>query len=511
MRPAYRLILNTSATYLRSVIGAGLALFSSRWILSALGQSDFGLFSLVGSILIFIAFLNSVMAGSSSRHYAYALGQGDPEEVNRWFNTAISIHLCLALILTLCGWISGEYLISNVLTIPDIRLDTCHLVFRISLISLFTGMTAVPFTAMFRAKQSIAELSLWDIALSSSNFIFAYLLLQFNGDRLKIYAIGITSILATYHCGQIIRATIAFKECKFNFNRWFNKGRANEIFSFAAWNLIGNLGTTLRDQGTAVLLNLYFGPRINAAYGIAKQVSSQTGQLAGAMLGAFSPEITSREGRGDREGMLTLSLRASKFGTLLILIFFVPLMMELDYVLHLWLISPPPYTTTLCRLILCTFLIDRLTTGYMLAINAYGRIALYQATVGTTLLLTLPIAWLILHLGARPNGIGIAFILTMIGCSCGRIFWAKRLLNSPVFAWIKKVAIPCLLTGSITTIITTFIFISFDPGFKRLLLTTITSLTVYAPTTWLLALDKNEKKFVKTNLNKLLGKIRTFL
>ncbi len=502
-----RLALNTVATYSRSLLGAGLALFSSRWVLNALGQVDYGLFSLVGSILIFISFLNSVMSGSASRHYAYAIGQGDQIEVNRWFNAALSIHLCLAISLTFAGWFIGDYVIAHILNIPQERIFVCQQVFHISLISLFTGMLSVPFIAMFRAKQRIAELAGWNMMHSVLTFSFAWYLIHATGDRLVIYAFGMTAILFFVHSIQITRAALGFQECKLVLGQWFDPKRLKELFSFAAWNLIGNLGSILRDQGSAILLNLYFGPKVNASYSIAKQVSAQSGQLAVAMLGAFSPEITAREGRGDRASMINLSLRASKIGTLLVLVFLIPLMTEMEYLLELWLVEPPRYTTVFCRLILCTFLIDRLSAGYMLAVNAHGRIAGYQATIGTILVLTLPLTWLFFYMGCAPTSAGIAFIITMLFCSFGRVLWARHLLNVPIQRWIKKVVIPCCIVGFLAFIAAFLPKFFFPPSFGRLVLVTGSSVAVCSIATWFVALDDKEQTFFHLNIFNLWNKL----
>lgn len=510
MTPSQRLVLNTTASYTRSLLVAGISLFSSRWVLNALGQVDYGLFSLVGSILVFIAFLNSVMAASASRHFAYAIGEGDPSEVNKWFNAAISIHLCFALSLTLIGWLFGEYIILHVLNVPQDRISSSIFVFRISLVSLFTGMFSIPFIAMFKAKQRIAELSAWEMIYSIFSFTFAWYLMRVTGDRLVFYATGITAILVFVHSVQILRAALSFKECKLVFGQWFDRRRLRKIFSFALWNLIGSLGATFRDQGSAILLNLYFGPKINASYNIAKQVSAHTGQLAGAMLGAFSPEITSREGRGDRIGMIDLSLRASKFGTLLVLVFAIPLILEMDYVLKIWLVEPPAYTTALCRLILGMFLIDRLSTGYMLAVNAHGRIAAYQATIGTTLVLTLPLAWLFFHLGFEPTSVGVAFIITMSICSIGRVLWASALLNSPVRRWAEAVILPCSVVGASATISACLPFWLMESSFLRLLWVACCSTIAFSLSTWGVGLDGRERSFISNNIKsiwaKMLGK-----
>lgn len=507
MKASVLLVLNTTATYTRSLLSIGLVLFSSRWILGALGEVDFGLFALVGSILLFITYMNSVLAASTSRHFAFAIGRGDASEVNHWFNAALSIHLCLALILTGAGWLLSQYIIFHLLNIPQEREAVCLLVYRISLVSLFSGMFSIPFVAMFRAKQRIVEISAWNMLQTLLNFCLAWFLLQASGDRLLVYAIGFTSILVFIHSSQIVRALIRFKECRIDSSYWFKPKQTKEIFSFAVWNFIGMSGLIFRNEGSAVLLNCYFGPTVNAAYSIAKKVVTQVDQLASAMLGAFSPEITAREGRGERDRMVRLSSQASKFGTLLILVFWVPLMLEMDYIFHLWLLKPPEYAVALCRLIMSAFLLDRFTTGYMLAINARGKIAAYQATVGTMLLLTLPLAWLFLYLGFSPTSVGGAFIITMALCSFGRVLWAKYLLQIPVGYWIKTVVAPCCLVGifSATAALLPKYFLA--PGLYRLLCVTVSSFFVYMALTWCYALDSKERLFFSDNLKKLRSKI----
>lgn len=503
MKSSTRLISNTLATYTRSFLNIGLILFSSRWVLQALGAVDFGLFSLVGSVLLFIAFLNLVMSSSASRYFAYAIGQGDFTAVNRWFNVTLGIHLILAITLTFVGWAVGDYVILQMLNIPIDRVVVCLQVFHISLFSLFTGMLSVPFIAMFTAKQQLAELAVWNTLQTILNFILAWFLSRAVGDRLLFYALGITSILVFVHVLQVVRAIVCFRECQFVFRQMFDKKRLKEIFSFAIWNLIGNMGVVLRDQGSAVLLNLYFGPMVNAAYGIAKQVSAQLGQFSAAMLGAFSPEITALEGRGDREGMIDLSLRASKFGTLLVLIFLVPLMTELEYVLQLWLVTPPLYTSTLCRLILCAFLVDRLSIGYMLAVNAHGRIAAYQGSIGTILVMTLPLAWLLLFLGYSPASVGWAFVATMTLCSVGRVFWAWRLLQVPVVIWVKGVLIPCSVVGILSSCAAFVPRFYGESNFLRLFLVAVCSFLVYLLATWVVALDNKERVFLMNGMKKI--------
>jgi len=416
------------------------------------------------------------------------------------------MHLCFSFFLVLVAWPIGEYVIIYIFTIPSDRIETCLWVFRVSLVSALASMISVPFTGMFTAKQHISEIAAWGVLRSLLVFLLAFVLTQSSGDLLLFYAIGMVLIIVLIDSFIIYRAFTIFPECRILLKAWFDFERFKKIFSFAIWNLVGSMGGTLRDHGSAILLNLFFGPRVNAAYGIAKQVSAQANQLSIAMIGAFSPEITSSEGRGDRKRMLGLSHRASKFGTILVMLFAIPLIGEMEYVLQLWLRNPPPYTGLLCRLILCTFLIDRLSKGYMIAVNARGKIAAYQATVGGILVMTLPLAWFFLWAGFPPTSLGVAFILIAIGCTAGRVFWLRKLFAEPISRWFTAVLLPCLWIASIT-IASCFLPMWLLPqSFIRLVFVTFLSVGATLISAWFLALDSREHEFVKENTFRFLSK-----
>lgn len=500
-----RIIANTAATYLRSLLALGMALFSSRWVITSLGQSDFGLYSVVGSIIVFIVFLNSVMSWGAARFFAFSIGRGDLDEVNRWFNAALSIHICSATFLAIVGWPLGEYVVGHLLTIPADRIQACLWVFRISLISAFVSMLSVPFVAMFTAQQRMAELAVWGLLQTILTFSLAFSLRFVEIDKLLFYAAGMVAIVVTIQIAQIIRGFIVFNECQIRFDRWFDWVRLKEVFSFSGWNLIGSTGGLLRDQGSAILLNLYYGPYANAAYGVATQVSAQTSQLSAAMVGAFSPEITASEGRGDRSRMLSLANRASKFGTLLVLILALPLMLEMEYVLEIWLKNPPENAATFCRLILTTFLIDRLTTGFMLAVNAHGNIAAYQATVGGCLLLTLPIAWLFVQFGQPPTSVGWAFLVTVVLTSVGRALWVRKLFGVPVREWLHQIVFKCALAACATGAGATIPALLLDPSPTRLVASCVLGAIVCAISFhWVL--DKSEWQIIHRMIQKLTNK-----
>jgi O-antigen/teichoic acid export membrane protein len=337
----------------------------------------------------------------------------------------------------------------------------------------------------------------------------AFALTQIKGNLLLVYAVGMTCILCSIQLIMIARASFRFHECRLVFADWFDLARIKQLASFASWNLIGILGSTLRNQGTAILLNIHFGTKVNAAYGISSQLSSATDQLSSAMMGAFSPEITNCEAQGDRKRMLSLAQSANKIGTILILLFAIPLLLEMEFVLTLWLKTPPLHSALFCRLILIMFLIDRLTSGYILAVHAYGRVAAYQTTLGSILVITLPIAWFFIRLGYPSESVGFAFIITMIFCSLGRVVWMKRLFDVSPGLWLWNTVFPCLAVASSSCAVGLLCHQFMIPSFIRLILLCALTLITSGLASCVFALAPEERVFLEKNAGSLLMKARS--
>lgn len=511
MTGSQRIALNTLATFSRSVFGMALGLFSSRWVLQALGPIDFGLMGVVGALITFIAFFSNLMSGAAARFFAFSIGRGDLEETRKWFNTSLSIHLTLPLLLILIGWPLGEYAIIHHINIPPNRLMTARWVFRFSLIASLWHMSATPFLGMFTAKQRIAERSLWDLVISLANFVFLFGLTRYRGDAWLLYSAGIVAIALAVGIVQVLRARLLFPECRFHFPYWWDRRRLREIVVYSGWNLFGGLGSLLRGQGSAILLNRFFSPglhpHVNASYSVGQQVSGQTQTLSSALLTAFTPEITALEGRGSRDQMLRQSYRASKFGVYLVMLFAIPVMLEIDTLLVLWLRQPPLLAAAFCRLMLATFMVDKITFGLMVAIHARGRIAGYQMMLGTLLMLTLPLAWLLLRLGNGATAVGWAFLITTGFCSLGRLFWARYLVNASIGIWLRTVFLPCfwVLMGGL---LCGWLLIACwpVPSFWRLCAVTVVTLISSLTLGWCLFSTRDERRFIVANLGKALHK-----
>lgn len=514
MKASTRIILNTAASYGRSLFTIAASLFSTRWILEALGQSDYGLFGVVGSLIVMITFLNGGLQVGVTRFYAYAIGEGENEtrddavdRLQRWFNTAFSIHLVLPAILVLIGWPIGEYVIQHYLTIPVDRMDASLTVFRVSLLTAFMTVSSVPFVAMYTAHQKIVELSVFGILRSCAVFVLAWCLLHVSSDRLVVYAYAMAAINVGIVVLQITRSILHFPACRLRSDYMYNRTYFKKLFSFVGWKTFSMTCVTMRAQGTPMLVNLQFGPMVNAAYSVAFGLSTQATSLSQSLTSAFRPAVISAEGKGDRAEMLRMAMQTCKFGSLLIILFAIPLMLEMENLLHLWLGEPPKFAAPICQWMLAMLIVERMTTGHMIAVNAYGKIGLYEALQGCAFLSSLPLMWGLFQLNWGPEAIGVAlFASALLFCSI-RVVFAKYLLDFPVLLWGRKVAAPILLILLVVSIVGSFGMTCFAEGLFRLILTSVTCVLIALLLAWVCLFDSSEKGFVLRGIKQLCYKI----
>ncbi len=506
-----RVVLNACATYGRTVLGIALGLFSSRWVLQSLGKVDYGLMGVVGSLIVFITFFNGVAAGSCSRFFAFSIGRKDEEELNRWFNVALSVHIILPAILVAIGWPICEWAIDHFINIPPDRVRTAHWVFRFSLFTAFQGMATTPYRAMYTATQNIAERTLWDLGSMIIRFFFIWWLTTYKGDAWFLLA-AFTVLLATsFNLGQSIRAAFIYKACKIRFEYWFDKAKLRAIFSFSAWTLFGSLGYMARSQCPAIFLNKYFPPKefpeVNASFSIGTSLAGYSNTLSSALMGAFQPEITTREGRGDRAGVVRAANRASKFGATLMLLIAVPVALEADYVLKLWLRTPPEFASVFCRLVLLQFILDNLTFGHMVGIIATGRIALYQFTTGMITMLCIPVAWVWLELGGGPECVSWAIAICMACCSIARLIFGRTRLQIPIRIWAKDV-LARVFAGSATAGLAGWaVLLLFPhPSFLRVVSTSFCTTAVMGAMGWFVVCTAADRELLIANFGKAIAR-----
>ncbi len=509
-----RIALNVVATYGRSLYAMVLGLFTARWALQALGQVDYGLYGVVGGLTAFVAILNSLLATGVARFYAISVGKMSQDrdvglrECHHWFTTAVVVHSCLASGLVLVGYPLGVWVVEHYLTIPADRIVLCVWVWRFALLSCFVSMASVPFQAMYTAKQEIAELTIYAFVTSTLNALFLYYMVTHPGVWLAKYAAWLCLMGVVPQLLIAMRAWRLYDECRFVRSAVSGcLGRIRDLLGYSGWLTFGFLGGLVRSQGMAILVNKAFGPALNASMTIGHTLSIHCDSLSGSLVGAFSPAIMNAYGAGDFEGMRKLAYRACKLATIFLLMFAIPLMLEVDEVLALWLKEPPAFAGSLCIAFLVSAIVDKTAIGHMIAVNAVGKIAVYQTVLGSALIAALPIAGLFLWFGWGVPAIGWALVISMVACAWGRVWFARTLAGLSAGHWARHVLLPILVltAGSFACGVLPRLWIA--PSLGRMCLTALFVETVLCLSAWWLVFDANEREFVAEKFRRLKGRM----
>lgn len=519
MTSGQRILVNALATYGRTLLAIFLGLFSSRWVLAALGEIDYGLMGVVGGILVFITFLNRLSTNAAARYFAFSVGKNDVEETRRWFNTALSFEMILPALLVTIGFFAGEWAIKHFLSIPPDRLTTSIWVFRISLATALVTMVCSPFMAMYTAKQNIAELSLWGMGLSICSFTFAYILIHMQGDRWLIFSLGTGIITCTFCILQSIRSHFKYEECKIVFAYWLNTQRLKDMTSYSCWTLFGTLGGIFNSVGMGIVLNKFFPPiqfpSVNASYSIGSTVCGHTQNVSSALSGAFTPEIVSSEGRGDRSAVIRNVFRVQRLSFIIISIIAIPILLEIDFILKVWLQNPPEFASLFCRTLLIAFLLRSFVNGFNPAIAATGKIRNYQVVNSSFAYLSICVAAFVLWLGAGLYGLCAVIVIYNLVDMLGNLYFCKKLVGISVRVWFKTVVTPVIVHLLINLFFGILLFLvtsQLSEG-AQFFIVSISVVVSTAYSSWWLLIDNSEKEQCKNlwaNLKSKISKLCPF-
>lgn len=509
-----RIFLNIVATYGRSLYALVIGLFCGRWSLMALGQSDYGIMGVVGGMTAFISFFNAILGSSIARFYAVTVGREETdgesavEEGRMWFTTAVVIHAVFPLLLIAIGYPLGEYAVRYWLVMPADRIVAAVWVWRFVCCTCFISMVSVPMNAMYAAKQYIAELTVYSFVTTTLNALFLYYMVSHPGVWLSRYAFWQCLLGVLPNIIIAVRAFTLFPECRFRWKYANCLTNLRKLGGYAMWNAWGGLGAILRANGSTILINVNFGPEVNAGSAVGTNLSGQCNSLSGSLVGAFSPAIFNAWGAQQFERARRLAYQTCKFGTVFILLFAIPLCLEVDEVLVLWLKNPPPYASGFCIFILAMNVIDKLASGQMIAVNANGKIALYQAFLGTSLVLALPVAWVLIRLGFGPYSVGAAMVMTMCLCAAGRVWFARSLVGMSARHWLVRIALPIALAASLAMPLGLLPQLLMAPSFLRVCATTAATEIAFLPLVWLLVLDASEKAYARERARILWARVK---
>lgn len=501
MSPNKRIFLNIVATYGRSLFALVCGLFSTRWVLQALGVEAYGVYGVVGVIVLLCGTINFTLSGSIARFFAYSLGNRDvalaKHECNVWFNIALAASFVLPLVLAILGMVLGSWAIDNFFNIPKRFVLDAHRVLWLSVVSMFVGMGLSPFRAMYTAKQCIVELSLYELASPLVTLTCSYLMLSYDGNRLLFYAWYNTLLGAGLAVLIAVRAMAMFDECRINLKLAMDRRRFRELFAFASWQFVGLTGLTVRNQGSTVVVNRMAGVEFNSTMSVAMTVSSQVGTLSTALNNAFSPAIASAAGAGDFDRFYRLSLQTSKFGTLLISFFALPMALEADYVIRLWLKNPPGMVVPVCIVMLANAVLERIGQGALVAVNASGNVKWHELLCFVIHVVTIALcALLAWGFECRVVGVAVALLVGTILLTAMRMALWRIQLSFPLRDWSLRFVLPFAASVACATGIGMMPRYGMEESFVRLLFSSALSIIAQTTMFTLIVLNREERQFV---------------
>ncbi len=491
--------------YFRMILTMLVSLYTSRVVLNTLGVEDFGIYNVVGGIVMMFSIINGTMATAVQRFLNYEMGKNDEEQLRTVFNVSVVIHIGIALIVLILIESIGVWFLNNKMNISQERMNAANWVLQFSAFSFVATILSVPYNATIIANEKMKAFAFISIFEVSLKLLIVFSLNWFNFDKLKLYAtlMFLLSVLLRVIYG--IYAKKNFKECRFKW-QW-NKDIFKEMTAFAGWNMIGVSSTILRTQGVNIVLNIFYGTFVNAAMGIANQVKSAVENFTNNFIIALNPQITKSFASGNKNYFMTLVFNGSKYTFYLLLFISLPIILEADIILKLWLKIVPEYAVVFVRLILTCSLIESLSKTLIQAMFATGKIRDYQLVVGGVTLLNLPLSLLFLYWGYPPQIVFVIAIIIAIITLFIRIAMLKGMVDMQVKSFFHKVVIKTTIVLILSALIPTVMLLSLKPGFKRLLLITFTSLLSTALVIYFTGITAKERNLINNKIISIIDRL----
>jgi O-antigen/teichoic acid export membrane protein len=499
MTASRRIITNTLATYLKLFVLALTGLFAIPVALRTLGATDYGIFSVIGGCLAFLMFLNTSLATGAQRHIAYALGEGGKKEATKWFTTSLIVHTVLGAAIAGSAILASDWILHHLLTLPASRLAAAAWLYRMVVVTMVCNVVSTPYQALLIAHESIASMSLINTVSGVFLMIATFCLKFLPGDALLWYGAIYCLFQASMALGPAGYCYYRYPESRFSYLTVDNvRRRLGELFSFSGWNLFIALSTLVRVQGPAVLLNIFFGPIANAAYGLAIQANSFVGNIVWGFLGSAAPSIVKYQAAGNDRGMVLLSNRSNTYGFGILWIVVAPVLFEVHFCVKLWLRTPPPNTAAFLVPMLVALVIDQLTAAYMISVGAIGRLARFSMVVATANCIGIPVGYFLLRAGMSGMWVLWAVVTGTLAAGCGRLYFANALAGISVKEWLHDVFVPAILCvlGSVAASLTLIHFLR--DGIARFALIAAVNCAVVCPIMWFFGTSADERSRLRT-------------
>lgn len=500
-----RIAKNTLLLYVRMLFTMAISLYTSRVVLRVLGVTDYGVYNVVGGVITLLGFLTSSMSGASSRYITFSLGKGDLGEMRRTFGNILSIHFLLAGVVLLLGETVGLWFVLEKLRIPADRMDAALWVYQLSVLTAMLGVVSVPYNAAIIAHERMGAFAYIGIVDALLKLVIVYLLWVMPYDKLVIYALLLFGVQVFDRIVYGWYCVRHFEETRAGF--LFDNRLFKEMFSYAAWTMNGHLAVVGATQGINILLNLFYGPVVNAARGIAVQVQGVAQSFCNSFQTALNPQLTKSYARGDLSRMHQLLTQSSKFSFFILWLIALPLMLEAPLVLRWWLGIVPEHTESFLRLILCSSMLSTLSNPLIVSVHATGDLKRFQLIEGTMLLTIVPIAYLLLKLfGIRPEYVFCVHIVVELCTQYARMRIVLPMIAMRVGHYVRSVVWPIVKVVLASPIVPLMVYLSLRQSVASFLLVCTVSVLALCFTVYFVGCTKSEQKYLKGFLLAKVGK-----
>lgn len=432
-----RIVKNSLFLYIRMLFLTILTLFTSRVILEQLGVEDYGIYNIVGGIVTMLSFFNSSMSVATQRYMAFDIGRRDFKKLNKTFNSSLLIYIFIGLLIVILLETVGLWYVNNRLVFPPEKSFSVNVVYQFSILTFLVNLTQLPYNALILAREKMQVYTYVSFLDTGLKLLVLYLLFL-SENKLILYSGLVFAVTVIVQVVYHVYCHKRFEETKINFTK--DKKYLKELLSFSGWNLFGNIAGVARNQGINLVLNIFFGVLLNAAYAIAIQVQNAVGSFVANFQKAMNPQIIKSYANGQNKEALKLMSAGSKYSFFLMILFVVPLLIHTEFVLNLWLTKVPEYTVTFVRMAIIVSLIEAISGPLMTMFQATGKIKWYQVIVGGLIFLNLPVSYFIMKIINRPEIIYSVMIIISILSLFARLILLRRLIaDFNLWAFFKNI------------------------------------------------------------------------
>jgi len=508
MQAAHRVAKNTGILYIRMAITVFISLYSTRLILAALGVSDFGLFNLVGGVISMLGFLNSSMAAATQRFMSFAQGAGDKEKVKRIFNMSSLLHWGIAVMILLLLEVAGYFFFHGILNIAPNRIEVAKFIYQFMVISTLFTVISVPYEAVITSHENMMVYAVMGVIEAVLKLFIALYITYSAMDHLVIYGVLMAALSIFLLIIKRIYCHRVYEECHLHIGHYYDKPLLKEMGGFAGWSLLGSSSSMVANYGISFIFNIFFGSIINAANAIAGQLTGQLSVFANTMLKALNPIIDKSEGSGNRQLMLKTTLIGCKISFFMLAFFFIPAIIEMPFILKIWLKNVPDFAIIFCILSMIRNQIDQLYMPLQSAISATGDIKIFQKNNSVLTVAPIIVTYILFYLKFESYFLFIVFIVFSFLNGIVTIYFAKIKCNLSVISFFQNVFLRSFGSFLLIFVFTYFSSIFISNSYLKLFITLISSSLFSLIIIWILGFNSEEKRILVQVINAILGRFK---